>query len=159
MNGYCNLNFCTLPIFICSNWILYVMVLWVSFLISLQGIELVSVIEWMDIYIIKYIYFIKSSYAEMITTVVWHLCGSELVVAWFFRLGALVVILILQWLSYTGEVKNPVLAQSMRLCASAVQIWHWEPGRFLERCWSLVPEAWKHLFGYQWRSWPQQQGQ
>lgn len=39
-----------------------------------------------------------------------------------------------QWLSHTEEAKNPVVAQSMRLCTSAVQIWHWEPGGLLARC-------------------------
>lgn len=40
--------------------------------------------------------------------------------------------------SHTGEAKNPIAAQPMRLGISAVPTWLWSPREFLESCWSSV---------------------
>lgn len=71
------------------------------------------------------------TYAEIVITVVSHL--SEWLSGCLDLKAGCLGSHSNQWLSHTEEAKNPVVAQSMRLCTSAVQIWHWEPGGLLAR--------------------------
>lgn len=73
----------------------------------------------------------QSSYAKIVRTVVSHL--SEWPSSCLDLKAGCLGCHSNQWLSHAEEARNPVVAQFTRLCASAVQIWHWKPVGLLTR--------------------------